>query len=326
MDDSALALLELGRLLERARYRFITVTPETHRRVNQRATRAGAQLASDLRDVFGWNRPFEPGLLPAPMLDALRAADLIEEDGGQLRSRVRFASVGDRLFAHSAFPTATSDAVFFGPDSYRFCALIERWARPARRLVDVGCGSGVGGLVGARCAQQVVLADVNARALWFAEVNAALNTTQVSVVASDVLAAIDGPIDLVIANPPYMRDPAGRVYRDGGGSHGEGLAVRIAREALARLAPDGALILYTGSAIVSGRDSFLEAVTPVLRAAGRPFQYEELDPDVFGEELDQASYADVERIAVVGLHVHAASPSNARIATAGRDDTRDLLD
>jgi SAM-dependent methyltransferase len=307
VDDAALALLELGRMLARARYRFTTVTPETHRRVNQRACTAGTELAGSLRDVFGWNRPFEPELLPAGMLDALHDADLIGKDGGKdggrLRSRVRFASVGDRLFAHSAFPTAASDAVFFGPDSYRFCALIERWASSARRLVDVGCGSGVGGIIAARYAQEVVLADVNAHALWFAQVNAALNGVDVRVVTSDVLAAIAGPIDLVIANPPYMRDPAGRMYRDGGGHHGEALAVRIAREALARLEPDGALILYTGSAIVEGRDSFLDAVMPVLEAAGRAFHYEELDPDVFGEELDQASYANVERIAVVGLHV-----------------------
>jgi hypothetical protein len=33
------------------------------------------------------------------------------------------------------------------------------------------------------------------------------------------------------------------------------------------------------------------------------FIYEELDPDVFGEELSMSGYADVDRIAVVGLHV-----------------------
>jgi hypothetical protein len=35
--------------------------------------------------------------------------------------------------------------------------------------------------------------------------------------------------------------------------------------------------------------------------AGANFTYEELDPDVFGNELDAPSYADVERIAAVGL-------------------------
>jgi len=303
MDDAALALLELGRLLKGAGYAFTTVTPETHRRVNQRASSIGCELAGNLRDVFGWNRPFDPELLPSEMLDALHDADLIGRDGGQPRSRVRFASLGAQLFAHSAFPTTASDAVFFGPDSYRFCALVERWAGRARRLVDVGCGSGVGGISAARHGQERVLADVNERALWFAQVNAALNATEVSVVTSDVLSAIDGPIDLVIANPPYMRDPARRMYRDGGGSHGEALAVRIVHEALARLEPDGELILYTGSAISDGRDGFLDAVMPVLQAAGRPFDYEELDPDVFGEELDQPGYAHVERIAAVGLRV-----------------------
>jgi methylase of polypeptide subunit release factors len=305
VEDAALAaLLELGRLLKHAGYRFTTVTPETHRRVNERARRDGRELSSSLRDVFGWNRPFVRDLLPAAMLDALRDADLIGREGRHLCSQVRFASVGYRLFAHSAFPTAANDSVFFGPDSYRFCALVDRWAvGRARRMVDVGCGSGVGGICAARHAREVVLADINSRALSFAEVNAALDGTAAHVVASDVLGAVEGPIDLVIANPPYMRDPAGRAYRDGGGSHGEALAVRIAREALARLEPHGALILYTGSAVVDGRDTFLDAVAPVLEDAGRPFQYEELDPDVFGEELDQPGYADVERIAAVGLRV-----------------------
>ncbi|MBA2547343.1 MAG: SAM-dependent methyltransferase, partial [Burkholderiaceae bacterium] len=31
------------------------------------------------------------------------------------------------------------------------------------------------------------------------------------------------------------------------------------------------------------------------------YQYREIDPDVFGSELDQRAYARVERIAAVGL-------------------------
>jgi len=36
MDKKAIALLELGRLLRRWHYRFVTPTPETHRAVNCR--------------------------------------------------------------------------------------------------------------------------------------------------------------------------------------------------------------------------------------------------------------------------------------------------
>jgi hypothetical protein len=52
---SEAALLRLGRLLREAEYRFVTPTPETHRRVNGRAD---AARATDLRGVFGWSRSF----------------------------------------------------------------------------------------------------------------------------------------------------------------------------------------------------------------------------------------------------------------------------
>lgn len=302
-EEASRALLELGRALQRAGYRFVTVTPETHRRVNARADRLGDGRAGDLRGVFGWSRPFDGDLLPAELLGLLHAAGALAHDGEFLRSRVRFSSLQGGLFAHSAYPTTDTDAVFFGPDTYRFCSLLQRRVKAAQRVVDVGCGSGAGAISIARRTGQRVLADISARALSFARVNAELNGVSADVVQSDVLAAISGEVDLVIANPPYMRDEAARVYRDGGGAHGEGLALRIVSEASNRLRRGGVLVLYTGSAIVDGTDTFLEAVLPLLRSRHLHFEYEELDPDVFGEELERPSYADVERIAAVGLKV-----------------------
>jgi hypothetical protein len=60
-------------------------------------------------------------------------------------------------------------------------------------------------------------------------------------------------------------------------------------------------VLYTGAAVVDGVDQFRRAAEPLVRDAGATFDYEELDPDVFGEELDAPAYANVERIAAVGL-------------------------
>lgn len=301
MNERASALLELGRALQSADYSFVTPTPETHRRVNARAQACGDAEAKSLRDVFGWNRPFRRELLAPPLLELLERARALDRDGALLRAQVRFSSLDRDLYVHSAFPTVQADAVFFGPDTYRFCSLLRRWAPSAEQLVDVGCGSGAGGLCLRGRVGQLVLADINRNALALAEVNAALAGARATLLESDVLAAVDGAPDLVIANPPYMRDSAARTYRDGGGSHGEALAVRIAREALARLRPGGTLILYTGSAIVEGRDVFLSHVAPLL--AGRDYEYEELDPDVFGEELEQPAYRDVDRIAAVGLRV-----------------------
>ena len=53
------------RLADEAGYHFITVTPETHRRV---AERRGGEPARYLRDVFGLRIPFALGLLAAKLL------------------------------------------------------------------------------------------------------------------------------------------------------------------------------------------------------------------------------------------------------------------
>lgn len=312
MDVTSAALVNLGRRLQEEGYRFVTVTPETHRRVLQRDSQRGRGRARSLRDVFGWNKPFAPALLPRDMLRFLEAAELYTRERDLLRARVRFSTVAlpgspPRLFAHSGFPTTEADAVFFGPDTYRYCALLERAAGRFRHVVDVGCGSGVGGaLLAGRSAgdepTRIVLADVNRRALWFARVNAEIAGIDAEIVQSDVLANVEGEVDLVISNPPYLRDDAARVYREGGGAYGEGLAVRILREALARLAPGGRLLLYTGAAVVAGEDRFYDAARPLLEAAGARYDYTELDPDVFGEELDRPTYASVERLAAVALH------------------------
>jgi release factor glutamine methyltransferase len=304
MDPAARALIELGHRLRDSGYSFVTTTPETHRRVNARAERQGFALAQDLRDVFGWSRPFAPELLPYDMLTLLDAAGELRPDGEVLRSHVRFSSIGASLLVHSAFPTSDHDSVFFGPDTYRFCSLLERRAPRARRAVDIGCGSGAGGLCLQGKAERVVLADVNRRALRFARVNAALAGVDATVVESDVLDDVGGPVDLIVSNPPYLCDARRRIYRDGGGSRGEGLSVRIVRESLDRLEEGGTLILYTGSAVVSGHDTFRESIARVLHASEDvAVAYEELDPDVFGEELSQPGYEDVERIAVVALEV-----------------------
>ena len=80
--------------------------------------------------------------------------------------------------------------------------------------------------------------------------------------------------------------------------HGAALSLDWARQAAVRLQRGGAFLLYTGSAIVDGEDRFKAALLETL--GDFDVSYRELDPDVFGEELEREDYADVERIAVVG--------------------------
>ncbi|MFT0869012.1 methyltransferase [Pseudomonas sp. CAM1A] len=301
------ALLQLGRRLHADSYRFTCVTPATQARVNARPQ---AQCAHTLRDVFGWSRPFPASLISGDELEQLGTAGVLQAHGDLWRSRVRWSSLDDLLLVHSAWPTDSSDAVFFGPDSYRFAQLIEdhlrRSPRRVQHAVDIGCGSGIGALLIARAARhaQVSALDINPLALRYTAVNAALaGLANVSVEPSDLLTGITGTFDLIVANPPYMLDASQRVYRHGGGALGADLSLRIVEQACERLAPGGTLLLYTGVAIVEGRDALLEAVRLRLAGPDLSWHYRELDPDVFGEQLLEPGYEQVERIAAVALTV-----------------------
>lgn len=317
-------LLDLGRWLQNQNYRFTTVTPRTHARV---VARHRPVQDADARDAFGWSRPFAPALLPRALGQRLLRAGVVvrdgygDDDGAGWRSTVRWSTLGHLLISHSAYPTTAADAVFFGPDTYRFASLIAEALRAAplpraAHILDMGCGGGPGGLLAATWALErgaapasVVLADINERALAHAQANALLaGLPQAHCVATDLYARIDGAYDLIVANPPYLVDGAARAYRHGGGALGGELSERIVREGLDFLRPGGRLVLYTGAAMVRGRDPLGESLAALVRARGWPMAYAELDPDVFGEELDTPAYACAERIAAVGLVVQRPAP------------------
>lgn len=297
-------LLDLIAHLKARDYQFVTPTPATHARVIAKAARRSAH---DLRDIFGWSMPFAAHLLDSGLLGALQAGGWIETGPDGLRSRLRASSLGRDLFLHSAYPTDGKDAVFFGPDSYRFARLIaeelrRRPARRAARLVDVGTGSGIGGIVAARLcrAPNLMMTDINPVALRFARINAQAAGVPASFHQTDDLPTTESAFDLILANPPYIVDPAGRAYRDGGGMHGGEVSLGMARLAVPRLAAGGRFILYTGSAIVDGRDELRDRLADLAEEQKCTLRYEEIDPDVFGEELETEAYKDVDRIALVG--------------------------
>lgn len=76
---------------------------------------------------------------------------------------------------------------------------------PGARVLDLGCGYGVLGILVARlrpdCA--VTMVDVNARACALAEANAAANGAAAEVLCGDAREVLAGRVfDLILANPP----------------------------------------------------------------------------------------------------------------------------
>jgi methylase of polypeptide subunit release factors len=113
--------------------------------------------------------------------------------------------------------------------------------RPVRSALDLGTGPGFQALLAARHAGHVVGVDVNARALAYAEHNAALNRIEnVDWRLGSWFEPVAGErFGLVVANPPYVVSPEdGLTYRDSGEA-GDALVLRLLGELPAFLEEGG---------------------------------------------------------------------------------------
>lgn len=310
-------LEELLRSIALQGYSFTTVTPRTH----ERFLLGFDGLAKNARDVFGWNLPFNTAVLPPLIFTLMTEADLLFNGGDCFRSKIRISSLGEDLFLHSYFPTNDADAVFLGPDTYRFARFVQHSLRLFQsrsgfahrsipvRVLDVGCGSGAGGIAAIRALPthqlyELNLNDLNSTALDYARICANVAGIPINALPGDFFNIRGLEFDLIVSNPPYLSDPAGRLYRDGGSHLGLALSLRIATHALGLLAPGGHFLLYTGMAITSDDNNpLLSELLPSLASDKFQWSYEEIDPDIFGEELEQPYYKKTNRIAAVGLTV-----------------------
>jgi release factor glutamine methyltransferase len=120
----------------------------------------------------------------------------------------------------------------------------------APRVADVGTGTGAIALAlkQERPDAVVVATDVSSEALELARENAEANALDVRFVHGDLLEGVDGPLDLVVSNPPYVRageidalEPEVRDWEPRGALVDEGQTVRLARSAQSVL--EGWLVL-----------------------------------------------------------------------------------
>lgn len=302
-DSARLALLES---LQALGYDFIAPTPASQARVLRRPDR---QVGTTLSDLLGWSLPCRSDRLPSRVVDVLDATDLLERrDDGLIVAKIRVSNVFGRLFLHSRYPTLETDAVFLGPDSYRFADYISRnltGLPDGARILDYGAGAGVGGIVAAmlRGNASLTLADINPKALSLASVNATFAGVAHRTTPAATPSEVEGSFDLIVTHPPFMIDPARRAYRDGGDLWGGKLSLDWTLAAIGKLAPGGRFVMHTGVSIVDGRDVVRDAVREAMPATGYRYDYRVLDPDIFGDELDKPSYAGVDRIAAIGLCV-----------------------
>jgi methylase of polypeptide subunit release factors len=174
-------------------------------------------------------------------VEALETTGLAAVDDGVV-PRVRVLPIGRLLVTADGYTQGDDppDYVAVYSPTSRLCDSLTPRPRVARAL-DVGTGSGIHALLAAAHAEHVVATDVNARALAFTELNAALNgVTNVECRRGSLFEPVAGEtFDLITCNAPYVVSPERRwAYRDSGLQADE-VSERVVRDAAGHLADGG---------------------------------------------------------------------------------------
>ena len=87
-------------------------------------------------------------------------------------------------------------------DSYLLAEATEKYA--SGRVLDLGAGSGINGIVAAKKGCDVTFADVNSLALSCARRNAELNEVKGEFVNTNLFSNINKKYNTILFNPPYL--------------------------------------------------------------------------------------------------------------------------
>ena len=210
------------------------------------------------------------GALGERGVEALEATGLAAV-GDEVDPRVRILPIGGLLLASDGYSRDGDDppdyVATYTPTARVLDSLTPR--PRVERALDVGTGSGVHALLAAQHARHVIATDVNARALAYTELNAALNgLTNVECRSGSLFEPVAGEtFDLITCNAPYVVSPERRwAYRDSGFQEDE-VSARVVQAAGEHLAEGGFASMLV-SWLAEDEDSPDERVVAWAEATG----------------------------------------------------------
>jgi len=243
-------------------------------------------------------------------VEALLTLGLVTRAGERLVPRARLVPAEGLYLAFDGFSRGEDDppgwVSSFTPTAYWLACLTPR--QSVQSALDIGTGNGAHALLAAAHADRVIATDVNARALAFTRISAALNGIEnVETRHGSLFEPVAGEtFDLITCNAPYVISPERRwQYRDGG-LPGDQLSERVVREAAKHLADGGhASVLVSWLAESeedpdervhewldgNGCDAWvlgLSGADPLDHAAGWNEHFTD-DPETMGAALDEWS-------------------------------------
>jgi release factor glutamine methyltransferase len=131
-------------------------------------------------------------------------------------------------------------------DSELLAAIIETRDFSTKRVLEVGCGSGILSILVAKQGSQVTAVDVNPLAVEATKGNAMRNDVVVDVFESDLFQDVAGTFGAIIFNPPYLPSEDRNTTYSGGAS-GRDTIEKFLAGVKDHLEPGGKIIMLISS-------------------------------------------------------------------------------
>jgi release factor glutamine methyltransferase len=126
---------------------------------------------------------------------------------------------------------------------------VEAEVQPTDRVLDMGTGSGVSGILAARKGAIVVAVDVNPKAIACARGNAKRNgvAERMTFARGDVFDGVEGDFDLIVFDPPFRWFKPRDLLEAGSTDENYRALTRFMAEVKGRLRPNGRVLLNFGT-------------------------------------------------------------------------------
>lgn len=239
------------------------------------------------------------------LLGDLLAIGALTDTSRGIRAEILVVPYRGRVYVSDAIRHGNDpDFCYLGRASFAVTdlALAEISADRSSRLLDLGCGPGVGALALSDLAGELVASDLIPRSVRFARLNAALNgIDNAAFVVSDLCDEVEGTFDLVITHPPgtwtdhLAEDPANAAVAaaEGGDDFGLELPQRMIHAALERTRPGGTVYAVLFAPVLGNRPYAADVLRRIC--ADRPAE------TVLYPYLEYYEYEDVSRYRAHGV-------------------------
>jgi len=136
-----------------------------------------------------------------------------------------------------------------GEDGDPFHQTVLAEVKSSDRVLDIGTGSGVSGILAAKVSAEVVAVDINPKAIECAKDNAERNgvADRITFAVGDIFDPIEGDFNLIIFDPPFRWFKPRDLLEVSTADENYRALTKFIKEAKGRLRPGGRILLNFGT-------------------------------------------------------------------------------